>query len=320
MPVVPDQMVKILLSVHDGEPYLDNLIQSVRDQDYRHWSLLVADDGSSDVSMDIVARHAAVDSRIVVVASRPPGAVVGPARSFMELLALVGDDDLFAFCDQDDVWFPHKLSWTLDALEALRPCSGIAAVATDAIATDSRLSQIAPSALASHGVGRDVTLGRLFVNNVAIGATMAGTGRLALVACQMGEHLEVRMHDWWCALVAAYGGEFEVLSVPTMYWRRHGSTVTGMRPQTVGARVDRRVDSVGWASEAARELIVQLEPVDDRAHRVAAAMAEVVVDTMSPVDIVRLRRHGIRAWSLRHDVNLIGASCVRWLKSEFVNP
>jgi hypothetical protein len=294
--------------VHNGGHYVGELIESIRRQDHVHWSLLVADDGSSDSSMAIVARHAAVDPRISVVAVRKPGSALGPARSFMELLGHVAADEVFAFCDQDDVWFRHKLSWTLRKLAELRSSSDIAAVATDAIVTDAQLEQLAPSALALHHVGRDVTLGRLFVNNIAIGSTMVGTGRLARLARELGASIDIRMHDWWCVLVAAYGGAFEVLAAPTMYWRRHDSTVTGTQPGGVRVRVERRLSAIAWSSVAARELLDHLVPADGQVRRVAVVMANVDADTMTPIDLVRMRRAGIRAWSSRHDINLLVAT------------
>lgn len=309
MPVAPDPKVNILLSVHNGAPYLDELIESIRSQSYEQWSLLVADDGSGDDSTEVIARHAFVDDRIRIVTTRPQA--IGSARSFMELLGHVEPDAAFAFCDQDDVWFPQKLKWSIDALVRLTATHRIAAVATDAIVTDSSLQMIAPSALDRHGVKRDVTLGRLFVNNVAIGATLVGTADLAHAAHSTGSHEDVRMHDWWCVLIAAYAGAFEVLAVPTMQWRRHDRTVTGVRPDTLSARVDRRLSTMLWGRQAARWLIANLEPVSETAASTAASMAEMSGDSPTPMELIRLRRNGIRAWSARHDANVLGAAMLR---------
>jgi hypothetical protein len=226
---------------------------------------------------------------------------------------------VFAFCDQDDVWFPHKLSWALAELSELRRRTAIAAVATDAIVTDDALRQLAPSALALHRVGRDVSLGRLFVNNVAIGATMVGTGRLARVACELGDGLDVRMHDWWCVVVATYGGSFELLRAPTMFWRRHSTTFTGTTPDSMRARMHRRLDTLRWATEAARRLIEGLAPVDEHTDVAARAMADIGTSDVTEMDLIKLRRRGVRAWSLRHDANLFAAVLLRRIDRRTVN-
>ncbi len=315
-------MVKILLSVHNGEKYLDELLDSIEAQEYANWLLVIADDGSSDGTNEILRRRIDRNARMSVAVRRPEA--IGPAASFMQLLTHVDDGELFAFCDQDDVWFAHKLAWTVDAVVRLvnersvanqaEEGGAIVAVCTDAIVTDESLHPVDSSALRAHGVAREVTLGRLLVNNVAIGATLVGTSGLAAAACRLsdtsGEQFEVRMHDWWCALIAAYAGTLLVMPAPTMWWRRHTNTVTGGQPASTSGRVGRRLRSLSWSREAATILNANLTAVSADADTAAAALVGTPTDNLSVGDLVRLHRRGVRAWSVANSVKLASAALV----------
>ena len=311
MSVERDPVVKILLCIHDGEPYLPELLASVAAQTYQRWELLVCDDGSRDAGRELVERFALADERVRVVVERRPGDAIGPAASFVEMLGHVDAGELFAFCDQDDVWFAHKLRWTVDALgEVIADAaanadadnwagrtSRIAAVSTDAVMTDDSMRVVAGSALREHGVRNNVTFGRLLVNNVAIGATIVGTAELARCAHASAQRREVRMHDWWCALIAAYAGAFGIVAVPTMSWRRHSATVTGRRPEGVRARAVRRNDALAWSSSAAAALESDLVAIDRRTADAARLVAGLGGRPPGVRDTVRLARAGIRPWT-----------------------
>ena len=59
-------LVSIVLPVFNGEKFLHEALESILSQTYRHWELLVVDDGSTDRSAEIALEQARVDSRISV--------------------------------------------------------------------------------------------------------------------------------------------------------------------------------------------------------------------------------------------------------------
>ena len=303
--------VTILLSIYDGEPWLDALLDSVRAQSHTDWTLLVRDDGSTDAGPDLVARHAAADARVVLL-DDDGGGNLGPARSFMALLARV-EDGVFAFCDQDDVWLPHKLAWSLAALAAAPPMS---VVVTDAEVTTVDGRTIEASALRARGVDGPMGIERLLVNNAAIGATMLGGADLAAAAVDLAAGEEPLMHDWWCALVAAYAGEVAVVAAPTVRWRRHPGTVTGATPSTLRGRMGRRLRYLEWSVGAARRLRdAPLEAADERRARVVVSFAGLNAVSPGLTGILRVRMLGVRAWSWRAQLGVLVAVAARkWAK------
>ena len=54
-------MFTVIMPVYNHEKYVDEAIQSVRDQVFRDWELIVVNDGSVDRSGEIVDRHAGAE-------------------------------------------------------------------------------------------------------------------------------------------------------------------------------------------------------------------------------------------------------------------
>src|SRR6266566_1466881 len=58
------QRISILLAVHNGAPFISQAIQSLVDQTYPHWELIVVSNGSTDATVEICRRSSGADSRI----------------------------------------------------------------------------------------------------------------------------------------------------------------------------------------------------------------------------------------------------------------
>ena len=101
------QTVSVVMSTYNGDRYLEEQLQSLADQVHLPHELVVADDGSTDGTWDIVQDFAA-RAPFPVVSTRN-SENLGYGASF---LAATGraSGRLVAFCDQDDVWHPDKLA------------------------------------------------------------------------------------------------------------------------------------------------------------------------------------------------------------------
>ena len=60
-------MVDILMATYNGEAFVEEQVQSIINQTYTDWRLLVHDDGSTDKTMEILHRLAEEDERVVVI-------------------------------------------------------------------------------------------------------------------------------------------------------------------------------------------------------------------------------------------------------------
>lgn len=95
-------MVSVIVPVYNVERYIDKCIQSVIEQTYCDWELLLIDDGSSDSSGDICDRYALVDKRIKVIHKSNTG-VSGTRNVGLD----IAQGKYILFLDADDYWYDN---------------------------------------------------------------------------------------------------------------------------------------------------------------------------------------------------------------------
>lgn len=99
--------VSIVLAACNGARFLEAQLQSLKAQTRPPFELIIADDLSTDGTLD-VARRSTSDCAFAVEIHRNPQRL-GFRDNFLQA-ALRARGDFVAFCDQDDVWRPDKLA------------------------------------------------------------------------------------------------------------------------------------------------------------------------------------------------------------------
>jgi len=106
-------MVSIIMPAYNSEGTIVASIDSVKNQTYTNWELIIVDDYSTDSTVEIVTSFL-VDERIVLKKSTTNGGT-GRARN----IGLdISKGRFIAFCDSDDCWNPDKLSKQLAFMKA----------------------------------------------------------------------------------------------------------------------------------------------------------------------------------------------------------
>ena len=59
-----NEKIDILMATYNGEKYLEEQIDSIINQTYRNWNLLIRDDGSEDETLKIIENYEKKDNRI----------------------------------------------------------------------------------------------------------------------------------------------------------------------------------------------------------------------------------------------------------------
>lgn len=106
--------VSIIMPVYNGEKYIAESIQSVLDQTYRSWELIVVDDGSTDKSAEIVQSFSAQDRRIKYIFQE--NKKLAAARN-TGLANSTGE--FVAFLDADDLWVEEKLEAQVETINKI---------------------------------------------------------------------------------------------------------------------------------------------------------------------------------------------------------
>lgn len=234
--------VCVILATYNGERYLLEQLRSLSGQTREPDCVLLRDDGSSDQSVEI-ARSWSRESGVALQVERGPRLL--PALSFLNALKVAGPADLYLFCDQDDVWLPHRIERALGFV----PCGDDAPpvlYASRAVVVDSRLRFI----------GLTPTPQRLSFASAACESLLTG--------CTMAFNRPLReqvvrelpaflgMHDWWLYLVASATATILFDETPTLLYRQHAHNVLGAAPSgwtDFGARLRRIISgdkAVRW--------------------------------------------------------------------------
>lgn len=102
-------LVSIIMAVYNGEPYIEEAIESVLAQSYKHWQLHIINDGSTDNTKTIINKFN--DSRIIYHEQSNAG--VSAARN-VGLSAMQGE--FFCFLDADDIFTVNSLAIRVEML------------------------------------------------------------------------------------------------------------------------------------------------------------------------------------------------------------
>lgn len=214
--------VDILLATFNGEPFVAEQLDSILAQSNDRWRIVIRDDGSTDRTKAICQAYAKKHSDRITLAEDTAGNL-GVVGCFGRLLSLATAPYIM-FCDQDDVWLPHKVAVQWQAIkefEATRGCDHPIAIFTDALVVDRSLRPLADSLL--RYINRPGERGRalncLCVEGHCYGCTMILNRALAnRVGIIPGG---VISHDWWCGLVAAAFGSLIFVNCAPIKHRRH---------------------------------------------------------------------------------------------------
>lgn len=97
-----DLKVSVVIPVYNGEKYIACAIESVLRQTHRNLEVIVVDDGSKDLTVEIIKSYN--DPRVVVVSQKNSG--VAAARNTG---ILNSSSEYICFLDQDDWWARNKV-------------------------------------------------------------------------------------------------------------------------------------------------------------------------------------------------------------------
>lgn len=222
--------IDILLATYNGGKHLREQLNSIITQNYCDWRLLIRDDCSCDETPAIINEYRTkYPDKIILLNNN--GSNVGVVRNFSSLLDNATADYVM-FCDQDDVWLPHKIAVTFDKMLALEKSAGCKVpllVFTDlTVVNEDGRSVLADSVWEYQQLepGNVSNLNRLLLQNIPTGCTVMINRALREKATPIPA--DAAMHDWWLTLVASVFGKSGYVSEATALYRQHGMNVCGV--------------------------------------------------------------------------------------------
>lgn len=102
--------VSVIIPVYKVEQYIADTVQSVLNQTYQNFELIIVDDGSPDRSIEICQQFD--DPRIKIIRQNNQGVSAARNNGIRQ-----AQGEYIAFLDADDIWLPEKLEKHIKHLE-----------------------------------------------------------------------------------------------------------------------------------------------------------------------------------------------------------
>lgn len=114
-------MISVILPVYNGEKYIKSTLNSIINQTYKNWELIIVDDCSTDCTSEIIKEYCGENNQVRYVRLEENKGVAF-ARNEGILLA---QGEYIAFIDSDDVWVAYKLEKQMEQMQN-RECKWVA--------------------------------------------------------------------------------------------------------------------------------------------------------------------------------------------------
>ncbi len=217
--------ISILMAVY--EPRMDWLreqLASLEAQSYPNLKLYVRDDCSTRVSFDEICACFAATIRSFPYEIARNEKNLGSNLTF-ERLTREAEGEYFAYCDQDDVWLPEKLSVLREQIEktgAGLVCSDVIPIDADGRQIGGSITELRPRHVFAEGRGLTSVL---IYRNFVIGCTMLIRSRNAKAALPFAKSM---VHDHFLAYSCAVHDAIAVCPQHLVRYRLHGNNQTGV--------------------------------------------------------------------------------------------
>lgn len=98
-------MVSVIIDNYNYEKFISEAIESVLNQTYKDYEIIIVDDGSTDSSKDVILKYCNKYPDLITAVFKPNG---GQASAFNAAFKLCRGD-IVCFLDSDDYWYSNKL-------------------------------------------------------------------------------------------------------------------------------------------------------------------------------------------------------------------
>ena len=128
--------VSVIIPCYNGEKYISEAIESVLNQTYQNWELIIVDDRSTDNSKDIVRKYTTINNKITLIEHKYNKGIAKTKNTGIAN----AKGKYIAFLDQDDIWLNSKLELQLKCFETGNDNIGV--VCAGMIFTDANMNPI----------------------------------------------------------------------------------------------------------------------------------------------------------------------------------
>lgn len=218
------EQIDILMATYNGEKYLREQIESVLNQTYKNFRLIISDDCSTDKTREIIKEYENKDERIT---SYFQSKNLGYVKNFEFLLEKV-QNDIYMLSDQDDVWNDTKVEHSYKKLKE----SDADLVFTDLEVVNENLETRYPSFNDYMKLSRKIKkynkdYKMQYLYNCITGCTLMSKKKFLDKILPIPTYSKYAIHDTWIGLIVSVYGKVVYLDEKTIKYRQHGNNQVG---------------------------------------------------------------------------------------------
>ncbi len=219
--MIENKKIDILMATYNGEKYLVEQLDSIINQTYYNWNLLIRDDNSTDKTLEIIQNYHKKDKRIKILKDNKGN--LGIVRNFEELLKS-SESEFIMFSDQDDIWVENKLDIYLKTAEKIKSKGFL--LHSDAVLFNKNKSDILTQTFISKKAEKK-GLENIFFNYFVQGATILISKEIKNFILPFPK--EAYLHDRYIHIVAELFFERIFINQPLIYYRQHDNNQIGAK-------------------------------------------------------------------------------------------
>lgn len=205
--------VSVIICVYNGETTIARSIDSVLNQTFTDFELLVINDGSRDRTLEVVTRFE--DARLQVFSSRNSGLAASRNRGLA-----IARGEYISFLDADDLWSADKLESQVKVLEET-PDAAVAYSWVDRIDEGDRLI-----CSGGHHTAAGNVLAHLLLADITDSGSNALIRSAAFREVGLYEESMKSGQDWDMAIRLAARYEFAVVPRSQVFYRASSSSIS----------------------------------------------------------------------------------------------
>lgn len=221
-------MIDILLPTYNGEKYLSTQLESIFQQTYHDWKIIIRDDGSSDGTLHIIEKWRQ-DHPHKIFFMDDGFSGLGASKSFCRLMEY-STASYIMLCDQDDYWYPHKIEVSMAAILEKENQYGIEKplmVCSDLEVVDENLDLVSKSFWHDRKDNPSILndFEKLIAQSVVTGNTILMNRASKEISIPINSNFF--LHDQWISIKVARYGEIIFINKKLVKYRQHSSNALG---------------------------------------------------------------------------------------------
>ncbi len=222
-------MIDILMATYNGEDYIKEQINSILDQSFQEFRLIICDDQSDDKTFEILKEYKKNYPKKIYLYKN----IVrqGSAKkNFISMFKYI-ESDYIMFADQDDVWLKDKIKNSYEliiAKECILIKKSPIIIHTNLKIVNQDKLVISESFYQHQNISASKNnFKNILIQNIFVGCTIMINKEMANLVKGVCDDSRIIMHDWIIGILGVGCGHAYYIDTPQILYRQHNNNSVG---------------------------------------------------------------------------------------------